>query len=222
MDGNDLDGAGKACRRSADDAGRHAQTRRRKPRELRRADVAAEDGNSESESRAPHHEPEHHAGDDAESETPVHVEIRERAYPKWCRNGPAGRFQGLSEVADGPADEMIEHRDGNVVEEQGRDRLVHSAPEAQRSGKSDPDTAGERAGKQHENRSKIRRHPTCAYSREHCREPADNQCPLGPMTSSPARAGMAVHSAVSISGAASVSVASSENNVPNAPRYRTR
>ena len=51
------------------------------------------------------------------------------------------------------------------------------------------------------------------------RQAAEHQRALAADDTSPSRAGSAVHSAVSISGAARVSVFCHENQVPNAPWY---
>ena len=49
--------------------------------------------------------------------------------------------------------------------------------------------------------------------------PPITSAPSPPIIMSPSLAGMAVHSAVSISGAARSSVFCTENDVPNEPRY---
>ena len=55
------------------------------------------------------------------------------------------------------------------------------------------------------------------YGRPAAARPPSTSAPSPPMITSPARAGSATHSAVSISGAARVSVFCHENQSPNAP-----
>ena len=90
---------------------------------------------------------------------------------------------------------------------------------AQRAGQPDPEAAADHAGERHAHLDdERRRHCSDSAAPVAARPPITN-APSPPMITRPSCAGNAVHSAVSISGAARVSVFCQENQVPNAPWY---
>src|SRR6185437_9090496 len=62
-------------------------------------------------------------------------------------------LQRLREIADRTADQMIEQRDRDVIEEQARDRFVHAAPLLERADGADPYGTRARAAKQRNERA---------------------------------------------------------------------
>ena len=116
-------------------------------------------------------------------------------------------------------DQVVEDGDADIGEQQRGDGLVDAALVAQRAGEGDPGR-----------RPPACRPPPCTSCTTSggatfatgrpaaiAASPPMTNAPSPPMTIRPACAGSAVHSAVSISGEASVSVFCTENQVPNEP-----
>ena len=131
------------------------------------------------------------------------------------------RVDGLFRLAgsrSGAFDQVLEEADGDVGQQQAADGLVDAAVLAQPAGQRDPRRAGHGAGD-----AQRPRVPTTfagsgsAYGSAAQASPPSTSAPSPPMITSPARAGIATHSAVSISGAARCSVFCHENQSPKAP-----
>jgi len=189
--GHDLDRAGQPGRSASEDRRRQDQRADRQPRHARGADVAADDVHGEADDRVSHEDPRDDTGRDAEDEAPMNSRSRDRADHQALADRPRRGLQHLTEIADGPADEVIHHRDGDVVQEQRRDGLVDAAPVPERAGHADPHSTGERSGEAHQPDGKRRWERAEVNAGEDGRHATDDEAPSPPITSKPARAGSA-------------------------------
>ena len=83
--------------------------------------------------------PGQQAGDDAEHQAPMHVRAGDGADHVGVADRPGRRLVEARRIAQRPLDEMVHQRDGDVGQQQARDRLVDAAPLAQRAGQRDPE-----------------------------------------------------------------------------------
>ena len=131
----------------------------------------------------------------------------------------ARRLVEARRIAHHAFDELVEHGDGDIGQQQGRDRLVDAAPMAQRARHGDPRRAGDHAGDRHDGlHDRAAAHGRRSADRSAiAATPPITNAPSPPMIINPACAGSAVHSAVRMSGADKVSVFWIENHEPTEP-----
>ena len=175
MDGDDFDGARQSSRGPAEHGGGEDDGADRQADYLGGANVAADDVDGEADDRVSHEHPRDHARDDAEDEAPVDAGGRDRADHQALADGPRRGLEHLAEIADGPGDEVVHHGDGDVVQEQRRDRLVDAAPVPERAGHSDPEAATESTGQAHQRDRERWRQSTEVDAGEHGRHAPDDQ-----------------------------------------------
>ena len=152
--------------------------------------------------------------DDADDEPPVHGPCRE-SYPMMNAGGTGQlvAFSVCEKSRIGPADQMIEERDRDVIEQQARDRLVDAAARASAHRRRRSTPRRRTHHRQCDDGSQSRGRAATAVRQVPRRARRARARLRPPMTSRPTRAGTAVQSAVRMIGAAWVSVPSIENRV---------
>ena len=141
LDRGDLDHSGEAGRGAAEKAGHQDEPSHPQPDHFGGAQIAAGDARGKAEDGVMDEDIGEHGGDDAENQPPVNVGAGDA--PDHVGGADlAGRgFVERGRVAHRPFDEMVEDGDGDVDQQQARDRLVDAAVVAQAAGKRDPRAA---------------------------------------------------------------------------------
>ena len=145
MHRNDFHRTGEARSSTAERAGDQRQAPDRQPHQLSGACIAAEHADGESEHRVLEQREGEQAGDDAEREAPMHTDAGNVADHGRLRDRPAGGLERHRRVAHRPADQVVQHGDGDVVEQQRRDCFIDSAQVLEGAGERDPGGACGRA-----------------------------------------------------------------------------
>ena len=127
-----------------------------------------------------HEKPRQDTSHDAESQSPMEVRPGDEAdhigFPNMTRRGMIETFR----IANGAPDEVVQHRNGDIVQQQTADGFIDSAIVPQCPSNGEPDSAGDHADERHGGKDHHGRGSGHGQSRYRRDETPYHHCPFSP------------------------------------------